>query len=75
MRKIIAALVLSLTVVPAFAQKPCEELKSEITKKLEAKGVKNFQLEIVATGDVKDQKVVGSCEGGKKKIVYKKEKS
>jgi outer membrane lipoprotein-sorting protein len=75
MKKVIAALVLSLTVAPAFAQKPCEELKSEIAKKLEAKGVKDYQLEVVATEEVKDQKVVGSCEGGKKKIIYKKGKS
>jgi hypothetical protein len=75
MKKLIVGLVLSLAVVPAFAQKSCEELKSEIAKKLDDKGVKNYQLDIVATGDVKDQKVVGSCEGGKKKIVYKRGKS
>ena len=75
MKKLIAGLVLSLAVVPAFAQKSCEELKSEIAKKLDDKAVKNYQLDIVANGDVKDQKVVGSCEGGKKKIVYKKGKS
>lgn len=72
MKKIIAVLSLSLAAVPAFAQKACEELKAEISAKLEAKGVKDFQLEIVATEEVKDQKVVGSCEGGKKKITYKK---
>jgi len=75
MKKGIVALVLSLAIVPAFAQKPCEELKSEISKKLEAKGVKNYQLEVVATEEVKDQKVVGSCDGGKKKIIYKTEKT
>ena len=34
----------------SFAQtaKPCEELKSEISTKLEAKGVKGYSLEIVA---------------------------
>ena len=72
MKQVVAALVLSLTVAPAFAQKPCEELKAEIAAKLEARGVKNFQLEIVAAEEVKDQKVVGSCEGGKKRITYKK---
>jgi hypothetical protein len=72
MEKVIVALVLSLTVAPAFAQKPCEELKSEIVTTLKAKGVKNFQLEIIATEEVKDQKVIGSCERGKKKITYKK---
>jgi uncharacterized protein DUF1161 len=29
-------------------------------------------MAIVATEEVKDQKVVGNCEGGKKRITYKK---
>ncbi|HYA12929.1 MAG TPA: DUF1161 domain-containing protein [Syntrophales bacterium] len=60
---------------PAFAQiKPCNELKDEIEAKLEAKGAVNYTLEIVPADEVKDQKVVGSCDGGKNKITYKKEK-
>lgn len=72
MKKIIVAVAVSLLAAPAFAQKSCDELKAEIAAKLEAKGVKNFQLDIVAADAVKDQKVIGSCEGGKKKIAYKK---
>ena len=72
MKKLVVVLSLCLAAFPAFAQKACEELKNEIAAKLEAKGVKNFQLEIVASEEAKDQKVVGSCEGGKKKIIYKK---
>jgi len=72
MNKMLAAFVVSLVVSPAMAQKSCEELKSEIAAKLDAKGVKNYQLEIVAAADVKDQTVVGSCEFGTKKIVYRK---
>lgn len=75
MKKIIAALGLSLTVLPAFAQaaKPCEELKSEIAAKLDGKGVKGYQLEVVVAEQVgKDAKVVGSCDGGTKKITYKR---
>lgn len=76
MNKFVATLILALTAAPAFAQqKACEELKSEIAKHLDDKGVKNYQLNIVPTDQVKDQKVVGSCEGGKKKIVYKRGKS
>lgn len=56
----------------AFASKPCEELKGEVAKKIEAKGVKAYSLEVVATADVANQKVVGSCDGGTKKIVYSK---
>jgi hypothetical protein len=73
MKKMIAFLALSFVVAPAFAEKNCEELKSEIGAKLEAKGVKSYTLDIIATEEVKDQKVVGSCEAGKKKITYKKD--
>jgi hypothetical protein len=76
-KKIVAALVLGfplcVAATPAFAQmKPCEELKSEIAAKLDAKGVKDSasRLAIVPAEEVKDQKVVGSCEAGKKKITY-----
>jgi hypothetical protein len=72
MTKIVALFALSFFTLPALAQKPCEELKSEIAAKLEARNVKKFQLEIVGAGDIKDQKVVGSCEGGKKKITYRR---
>lgn len=67
------SLLIALTVaMPAvFAQvKPCEELKGEIAAKIEANGVKNYTLEIVDNDQVGDRKVVGSCEGGTKKIVY-----
>ena len=52
--------------------KSCDELKAEIEGKLKAKGVKAFTLNILAKADVKSEKVVGSCEAGAKKIVYKK---
>jgi Protein of unknown function (DUF1161) len=57
-----------------FAQgaKPCEELKLEIAKKLEAKQVKSYSLEIVPKEQEAHGKVVGTCEGGAKKIVYDK---
>ena len=56
----------------AQAAKPCEELKSEIASKLDAKGVKSYSLEIVPKDQEVDGKVVGSCEGGTKKIVYRR---
>jgi hypothetical protein len=69
--KRVALTVLLLSVSTAsFAFKPCDELKSEIQTKLDAKGVVNYALEVVAAADVGEQKVVGSCEGGSKKIVY-----
>lgn len=67
--------LLALAAAPALAQKKCDELKTEIDQKIQANGVQGYTLEVVATEEVKpDQKVVGSCEGGTKKIVYKRSK-
>ena len=57
---------------PAQTAKPCEELKDEITKKLDAKGVKGYTLEIVAKDKDAEGKTVGTCDGGTKKIIYTK---
>src|SRR6266571_2878463 len=73
--KLLAAFgVLLFVSVPAHAQaaKPCEELKDEITKKLDAKGVKGYTLEIVAKDKDAESKVVGTCDGGTKKIICTK---
>ena len=70
---IIAVTVFSCTVTFA-AIKPCEELKAEIETKLKAKGVEGYTLEIIPTDQVKDQKIIGSCEGGTKKISYSRNK-
>jgi hypothetical protein len=74
MRPLVTMAVLLVASASAFAQaaaKPCEDLKAEIAKKLEAKGVKSYSLEIMAKDDKEgDGKVVGTCEGGTKKIVY-----
>lgn len=69
----IAAAVLFCAPPGALAQstpKPCEDLKAEIAKKLDAKGVVNYTLTIVDKGKESDGKVVGSCDGGTKSIVY-----
>lgn len=52
------------------ARKSCDDLKAEITKKLEAKGVASFTLDVVEKGKEGDGKVVGGCDGGAKSIVY-----
>jgi len=69
---IIAALLLCAPVISQI--KPCEELKSEIDARLKEKGVTNYTLEIVPSDQVKDQRVIGSCDGGKNKITYTKDK-
>lgn len=69
---LVAAAVLMPVSTFAQAPKPCEELKLEIAKKLEAKAVNSYSLEIVPKDQEMLGKVVGTCEGGKKKIVYRK---
>jgi Protein of unknown function (DUF1161) len=71
MKKLALMCVLSAACSLSLAQvKPCEELKSEITAKIDANKVTNYSLEIVDTDKVGDAKVVGSCDGGTKKITY-----
>lgn len=48
--------------------KSCHELKAEIQAKLDAKRVTGAVLTIIASGDVQGHRIVGSCEGGTKKI-------
>ncbi|MGA2346540.1 MAG: DUF1161 domain-containing protein [Candidatus Sulfotelmatobacter sp.] len=73
MRMFVTMAALFVMSASAFAQapKPCEDLKAEIAKKLEAKNVKSYSLDIMAKDDKEgDGKVVGTCDGGTKKIVY-----
>jgi len=67
------ALLASVLATPAFAAaKPCEELKAEIAARLDEKGVKNYTLSVVENDKVGEAKVIGSCEGGSKKITYER---
>jgi hypothetical protein len=69
----VAAVLLVSTCGYAQGRKSCEELKPEINQKVEAKGVKGYSLEIVEKNkEVGDAKVVGTCDGGAKKIVYQR---
>lgn len=71
MKKLCFALLLLALATPALAAKDCEELKAEIAAKLDAKGVQNYTLTIVAKDQVKpEDKVVGSCGGDTSRIVY-----
>jgi hypothetical protein len=73
---IVAAVVLGVAMVssaPALAQrKACEELKAEIDAKIRKNGVEKFTLDIVDQAAQADGKVVGTCDGGAKKIVYRR---
>lgn len=74
MKQGIATVLLLALPVAAFAAKPCEELKTEIAAKIDAAGAKGYSLEIVkADADAGDGKVVGTCDTGQNKIVYRRE--
>lgn len=67
---VLAAFALSS---PAFAQrKSCDDLKGEIEAKIKKNGVEKFSLDVVEKDAQADGKVVGTCDGGTKKIVYKR---
>ncbi len=74
MKTVTSVVLLFLAPVLVYAQgpKPCEALKAEIAKKLDANNAKGYTLEIVAKDKDAEGKVVGSCDGGTKKIVYGK---
>ena len=57
----------------AWAQRrTASELKAEIEAKIKKNGVDKFTLDVVETDAQADGKVVGTCDGGTKKIVYKR---
>jgi len=72
LKGLVVLAVLALAATPALARKDCEELKSEIDAKIKANGVQVYTLEIMPKEQQADGKVVGSCDGGTKKIVYKR---
>ncbi len=77
MKRMVMALVLVMVLSStlAFAEvKSCDELKAEIEAKLKAKGVEGYTLEIIPSDQVKDQKIIGTCECGSKKISYSRNK-
>lgn len=60
--------------LPVAARKPCEELQAEIDAKIKANGVAAFTLTVIDAAAESDTegKVVGSCDGGAKRIVYRR---
>ena len=72
MKTAILFITIAFATMPAFAKKSCEELKAELEAKIQAKGVKAFTLNIVPKDEKTDLRVVGTCDGGAKKIVYKR---
>jgi hypothetical protein len=72
-RRFIGVLPLILAVIPVAAwARDCNEVKSEIDSKITAKGVTGYILEVVDAPNVKEGKIVGTCAGGAKQIVYRR---
>lgn len=73
--KVWMAAILICASAGAVAQsgpKTCEDVKADIAKKLDAKGIMGYTLTIVDKGKEGDSKVVGNCGQGSKSILYAK---
>ena len=66
----VLSMVCGLAQADSHARKTCEELKAEIAAKIDANKVPKYSLEIVDNDKVGAATVVGSCDGGTKKITY-----
>jgi hypothetical protein len=72
-RRFIGVAPLIIAVIPVAAMaRDCNEVKAEIDAKITAKGVTNYVLEVVDAPNVKEGKIVGTCGGGAKQIVYRR---
>lgn len=73
MKKILLAVgLLSIAGTTLAAGKSCDDVKADIDAKIKAKGVSSYTLEAVNKGSAGDAKVVGTCDGGSKELVYKR---
>lgn len=69
-QKLLLALALCAATGAAQAGKGCDEVRAAIDAKIQAKGVRGYSLDIVGAADVGSAKVVGHCDGNRKRIVY-----
>ena len=76
MKSTIATSILAISMLAlagtASAKVSCEDVKAKIEAKLQGKGVKAYTLTVVPKDENSDLRVVGTCEGGTKKILYKR---
>lgn len=88
MRKVALIIGLILVASPALAERlECDTLKASVDARLQAKGVLSYTLEIepitgsghtaetssaVSVSKVNKGKVVGTCDGGTKRVIYTK---
>lgn len=71
-RVLLLAALLCVAANEAHARKDCEQLRQEIAGKIEANGVRDYQLQVVAADELGDARQVGSCDGGSKRIAYRR---
>ena len=64
----VSASGLAQTTPTPLPHKSCDDLKAEISKKLDAKGAVGYTLDAVEKGREGGGKVVGSCDGGTKSL-------
>ncbi len=76
MKSTIATFILAASILAfagtASAKVTCDDVKAKIEAKLQGKGVKAYTLTIVPKDEASDLRVVGTCDGGAKKILYKR---
>lgn len=74
MKKILLAALLMLAMSPALPadDDDCKAVAKELEARMRALGEKDFYLDVVPSNQVKNARVVGSCEAGAKKIVYRR---
>lgn len=64
------AMGFAVTTMPALAALDCQVLKQRIHQNIQSNGVKSFSLTVMDRNVNARGKVVGTCNGGKHKIMY-----
>ena len=67
---LLTSLLLAVEAPAQGQHKDCDELAREIATKIEANGVTNYTLVTVEAGAVTTGRIVGSCDGGMRRIAY-----
>lgn len=64
--------LITATAYAADLRKPCEELRTEIAAKIEAKGVKSYRIDIIDAAAASDLRTIGTCNGSSQRLVYQR---
>lgn len=63
----------AVAAAPAAHALSCDELRAAVEAKIQAKGVRQFAVTVVAADAAASGPVVGTCDLGRKKLVYTRE--